>query len=291
MTKKSGGMFFEKMARPSDGNFFRDMGGRDDATFHQKTAMTDAGPKPAEPIALPQAQSNMSADPMVGASKGNMFGSGKGLDKNEGDAKRLARLLGNAKTAAADPTDWEGGQDVPTGFHRPTKEQPRALEDGGTRFQSSDTDGAVLDGLVEGGTMRMRQGTGHQMGKHASASTQRFMGTSYGLNKTAEKDMKYDPEYRAKAEEAAKKSGNYLGNLGSKTGKSGQKFVGKIGETVDKTLQSAAGSPAAVGIGGIMAAILAKRGLGRVAKGAARLAGGKAVAKPGLLTKVKKYLG
>jgi len=288
MTKKSGGMFFEKMARPQDGNFFRDMSGRDDAKFHQKTAQSNGAGGAAK--AADNAQTNIAgpapqAAPAPGANAGN-YGAGEGISdkkKKGSDSERLALLLRSAadkddkkestdkdeKTASAAPSDWDGA-DLATGFHRATREQPEPLEAGGERFHDTDGNGSEYrgqgsrtHGVVEGGSMRKRQGTGHQMGKHASASPARFLGTSF--NKTAEPDMKYDKDY------AKRLGGNVSGTV--------RKTLSQAGQTAGKALEEGSKSPIAVGIAALLAAKLGMRGI----KGAAGLAGLKRKAPAGLI--------
>jgi hypothetical protein len=285
MIKQADGMFFEKMARPQEGNFFRDMRGRDDASFHQKTAQ-GTGASGAQ-AAVNTAQSNIAgpapqAAQSPGASSGN-FGSGEGLGekKKKSESERLALLLSSAsgkdgekeskdkdeKTASAAPSDWDGA-DLATGFHRATKEQPEALEPGGERFHSSvgngsqyRGEGSRTHGLVEGGSMRKRQGTGHQMGKHASAAPPRFMGTSF--NKTAMK--------------ITEKS-TWDKSLGQAKD-TAQKTLSQAGETAGKALDAGSKSPLAVGIAALLAAKLGMRGL----KGVGRLAGVKRKAPASLI--------
>lgn len=291
MTKQSNGMFFEKMARPQDGNFFRDMRGRDDATFHQKTAMNGSGAAGAASAAN-TAETNIVGSPSAGpapspgASSGN-FGSGEGIKgkKDETEAQRLARLLESAsskkdskdkdeKTASAAPSDWDGA-DLATGFHRATKEQPEALEAGGDRFHSSNGNGAeyrgagsATHGLVEGGSMRVRQGTGGQK-KHASAQhgTPRFLGTSYNMSKTAMKITEKSTWDKSLAQ---------AGNTAKKT-------LSQAGETAGKALDEGSKSPIAVGIAALLAAKLGMRGLKGGARGLGRLTGVKKKVAPSLV--------
>lgn len=286
MTKQAGGMFFEKMARPQDGNYFRDMRGRNDAQFHQKTAM-NGGAAGAQQAAQ-TAETNIVGGanqpaPSPGASAGN-FGSGQGLKgkKDESDSERLAKLLSAAKDkkdskddgekkASASPSDWAGA-DLPTGFHRPTKEQPEGLEPGGDRFHSSAGNGAEYrgagsrtHGLVEGGSMRKRQGTGHQMGKHASAEMPRFLGTSYNMSKSAAPMKITDKDTWERSK--------------SQAGDTIKRTLGQAGETAGKTLDAASKSPVALGIAALLAAKMGGRGL----KGIAGMAGLKRKAPPSLI--------
>jgi hypothetical protein len=208
------GMFFQKRAQSKKGRFFRDQAGRDDAAFHEKTAMFPgrAGTTGQMGIAgTGQAMGGMGGGGM--GMGGGMYGTGEGDKKSESTKKRetdeekLLRLLAAAgkgeerpakaddedkpekeeepepeKTAQKVPSDWDADSGLPTGFHRPAYEQPEALEEGGERFHSTEAKGPDF-GVGEGLQDTTRQaklkkppGTGHQMGKHASL---RYLGTSF----------------------------------------------------------------------------------------------------------------
>ena len=266
MTKKSSGMFFKEASQSQDGHFFRDAPGRDKANFYEKTAQEE------EEMGMGRVPSgggmNVSPPGMQSSGKGvggGMYGSGEGA-KAKGGKERKADE-GEDKTAALSPSDWDNSGDIPTGFHRPTTEQPEALEPGGDRFHDSDAPSPEYGtgGLVEGGTLNLRQGTGHQMGKNAN--DQRFLGTSYGLDKEAKSIISSIEDY--------------AGPTAAKAGRSVQQAARTAGRTADKALQSAAGSPAAMGIAALLAARFGIRGVGKIGRGALRAAGRKP--KPGLV--------
>ena len=281
MTKKSSGMFFKEASRPQEGHFFRDMQGREGGQFHQKTAMTAPTPDTTDVSNTETSMSASSTDGVGGMGSagkgmgGGMYGSGKGVKKkDESEAERLAKLL---KKASATPSDWDNNDEQPTGFHRPSKSQPEALEPGGDRFFSSDAPGPSfgvgqgVHGLVEGGTMSVRQGTGHQMGKHASE--QRFLGTSFGIAKQAKiTDRK---EY----EGARGYTDSVIGEAGKSLGEAGHIAA----NTADKAVKGIAGSPAAMGIAALLAARMGLKGVKGLGKGALRAAGHKPKASAGLV--------
>ena len=253
MSAKPSGLFFGKSAKPRAGRFFRDLPGRDDATFHEKTAMDDA------PTATPVvgSASNISPGGMVAGGEGvggGMYGTGK--------PKKAAPT----KTASKTPSDWDADSGLPTGFHRPAREQPEALESGGERFHSSEARApnfgaeSSRHGLVEGGSMKMPATAGSQMGKHAAI---RFLGTVYS-EKTA-----------ASAEEYTSRAQNYAGARAGEAKKSlstfGRGLAGKADEAVKGITQSPTTSA-------IAALVLGKMGLGAgkgVGRGASRMVGRK----------------
>lgn len=258
----SDGMFFQKSARARGGNFFRDLPGRADATFHEKTAMaadSPDGPKPppiganpAATTATPPIQQGKEGEEMGGG----MYGTGSGTKKK----------------AAAAPSDWDADVGIPTGFHRPATEQPEALETGGERFHSTEAKAignTQRHGLVEGGSMHAGGLTGHQMGKHASA---RFLGTSF--NKTA---MNY-----TKAEDYAKPAGGYASDRLSEAGESMKTLGKELGGHADKAVRGITSSPVATGIAALVAAKLGMGAIKGVGRGAARLVGRKKAPPPSL---------
>ena len=277
MTKQAKGMFFEKSARSNSGHFFRDAKGRDDATFYQKTAMetekASVGASGA-PMGGFGSKGEGIGEQTAGAGAG-MYGSGKGLDEKKGketEAQRLEKLLAKVsdkkdkdeKNASAAPSDWDAGEGLPTGFHRPTDTQPEDLEPGGERFHETDPSGpefgagvSMSNGLVEGGAMRVRQGSGAV--KHASV-TPRFMGTSYGIDKQAMKITDRSTWERS----------------GDQAKKTGKRVLRQAGETAGKALDKASKSPVALGIGALLAARFGMRGVKGLSRGAMRMAGRKA---------------
>lgn len=268
-TASADGLFFEKRSQPEKGNFFRDMSGRDDGTFHEKSAQAN----------YPQGVIPRGAGVNVSPPGAAMFGSGGGLgeappkvEKTEevetsatgapiggsgqkgegmGGGMYLGTGKGVKKQAARTPSDWDADSGLPTGFHRPAEEQPEALEAGGDRFHNSQTKGpdygvgeGISHGLVEGGSLRVKGTSGGQIGKHASP---RFLGTSYGLDKTAK---------------------SWGEERGSEFKRSLEKGVSGAGEAASEGVKSITRSPAA----SIVAAmLLAKMGL-KGAKGAGRVA-------------------
>lgn len=249
------GMFFQKAAQPRGGRFFRDLPGRDDATFHQKmaeAAKDDPSTKPAKPSEPAGASPAVTPGGMDSGGEeagGGMYGTGQPKKK------------GAVKCAGAAPSDWDADSGLPTGFHRPAKEQPAPLEAGGERFHSSEarapSHGApgAKHGLVEGGSMSLRATSSSQMGKHASPQ---FLGTSFGIEKSA-----------ASAEEYANRASNYIGDRGSEfkknVGIAARGAAGKADEAVKAITSSPQGSA-------IAALVLGKMGLG-LAGGATRRVG------------------
>lgn len=268
MPKKPTGMFFKEASSPQEGHFFRDMRGRDDAKFHQKTAM-NVSPG-SKPVSVGATGAPMSGQGFGGAGMGStgggvgggMYGSGEGVKKEDDKKNAKKTKADEEKTAALTPSDWDPGSDVPTGFHRPTKEQPESLEPGGDRFHDSDAPSpeygageGFMHGLSEGGSMTIRQGTGHNMGKHAS---QRFMGTAFG-----------------KSAASYSSAEDYVGKAGSRGAESLKSGAKQVGKAADKAVQAATGSPAAMGIAALIAARMGIKGAKGLAGGVGRLAGRK----------------
>jgi len=270
MTTKPTGMFFKEASSPQEGHFFRDMRGRDDAKFHQKTAMN--GSPGSSSVSVGATGAPMSGQGFGGAGMGStgggvgggMYGHGDGVKKEkETDAKRLKKLLKNkSEEKTASPSEWNPVGETPTGFHRPTKEQPDSLEFGGDRFHDSDAPSpeygageGFMHGLTEGGSMSIRQGTGHQMGKHA---TPRFMGTAFG-----------------KSAASYSSAEDYVGKAADRGASSLRTGVKDVGKAADKAVQAATGSPAAMGIAALIAARMGIKGAKGLGKGVGRLAGRK----------------
>jgi hypothetical protein len=321
MTDKtaSEGLFFEKRSQSRSGRFFRDLPGRDDATFHEKAAFTsyppgtipsgggiNVSPKMGTGTG-DTTESSSTTDLNIGATggpvggmgqkgegmSGGMYGTGEGdeekkssegnkalqsevdrlqalLEAAAGGAERKASSGDEEKTAGKTPDDWDADSSLPTGFHRPANEQPEALEPGGERFHSTTAKGPA-HGLIEGGSLHMRQGTGHQMGKHASAAAAppRFLGTSFALQKTAA-DMKYDPRYGENAS-------NYAGQRWEEAKKSLGEAGSWAGEKADEGVKAITRSPAATVLA---AALLGKAGFGALRGLGRRVARGGRVAPP-----------
>lgn len=283
----SEGLFFEKRSQPRKGHFFRDMGGRDDAKFHEKSAMTSYSPGQIpsggganvapkmgtgngkvdlKQTGSPDSLSNKSES---GQSAGGVGVYGTGSGKQASEIDRLQDLLANAaggkeKTAARAPSDYDSDSGMPTGFHRPASKQPEALEDGGERFHSQSN--GPSRGLVEGGKMNLAKGTGQNMGKHASAAptVARFMGTSYGMNKSAAKS---ESEY----EKSLRGAGSYTRGKGDQALDSLKRGGRQAGKALDEGIDAVTKSPAAMGIGALL---LGRAGLGG-AKRLGRLALGR----------------
>jgi hypothetical protein len=211
-----------------------------------------------------------------------MYGTGKPSSKS--DASRLKALLAKAgpgstrsavKVAAPAPSDWDSDASLPTGFHRPARSQPEALESGGERFFATDAKSADhgsgasrTHGLVEGGGMSVRATSTHQMGKHASmrATPHRFMGTSFSKE--------------ALDADAAR---NYAGERG-------EEFKDSLGKAYD-TVKSHAGegvkaitkSPWGAALATLVAGKVGLGALKSGGRGLARLAGRKPKVQQGML--------
>lgn len=254
------GMFFQKAAQPRGGRFFRDLAGRDDATFHQKmaeaaAAKDDPSAKPAKPSEPAGASPAVTPGGMATGGEeagGGMYGTGQPKKKSP------------AKCASAAPSDWDADSGLPTGFHRPAKEQPEPLEAGGERFHDSEARAPSLGapgakhGLVEGGSMSLRATSSPQMGKHASP---RFLGTSFGIEKSA-----------ASAEEYANRASDYVSARGGEFKKNVGIAARGLGGKADEAVKSITSSPQG---SAIAALVLGRMGMG-VMGGAARKVVGRA---------------
>lgn len=288
MKKQATGLFFDKMARPQEGRFFRDLAGRDDGNFMDKQSMIT--PSTTVPGGVPSG---------AGINVSPRMGTGPGANKSQTDKPATEKLNIGAtggpvggmgergegmsggmygtgtKTAGKTPTDWDADSGLPTGFHRATREQPEPVEAGGDRFHSTETTNppfggnkGVRHGLTETGGMTVAAGENHQIGKHASAAPPRFLGTSFGLSKTAAID-----NYGRKAE-------SYAGEISEMAGKSLREAGRKALDTGDRAVRAVAGSPAAMGIAALLAARFGLRGLKGVGRTAARLAKGRRAMPP-----------
>ena len=181
------------------------------------------------------------------------------------------------KTSSASPSSWDADSGMPTGFHRPAREQPEPLEEGGERFHSTESNSVVppsnrqRHGVVEGGSMTVRATSSPQMGKHASVS--RFMGTSYGIEKSA---YDSDPSYYRDAPKKGPDTGSWAGDRASEFKGSIGKAVGGAGSALGEGIKSITTSPAAATIATLIAAKMGLGGAKRLLRGAR---GTKALAK------------
>jgi len=210
----SKGLFFEKRGGTSkEGRFFRDLPGRVGADFH-KSAMFDTGGMPS---------------PDMGAGEGLEAPKVKKLldyeKKEHGHVPTVAEEKAEKK-ASPDPT-FLYDEPVSDGLHRPARTQPEALEDGGTRFQSSEADYGTGRGFHHGtnetGTMRMNVREGSQMGKQASVLP-RFLGTTF--EKSAFKLTKAD------LEETGKEVGGHVADAASKVRDVAAEYAPKAGRAI-----------------------------------------------------------
>lgn len=178
-----------------------------------------------------------------------------------------------AKKSSASPTDWDPDIALPVGFHRPAHEQPEALEEGGERFHSTESNSVVPSsnrqrhGLVEGGNMTLRATSSPQMGKHASVA--RFLGTSFGIEKSA---WDSEPDYYKKKPES---SGSWIGDRAGEFTSSLRKATGGAGKEVGEGVKSITTSPLAAVVA---TAIAARLGYGGLRRGVRALRGTKTVA-------------
>ncbi|MBP9824081.1 MAG: hypothetical protein KBF21_07655 [Thermoanaerobaculia bacterium] len=251
--KRAGaGLFFQKAAKPRGGRFFRDLPGRDDATFHAKTAAAGDAGDDAPPPMPDMGEANDAGE----EGGGGMYGTGK----------PKAKKASPVKVAGAAPSDWAVDEGLPTGFHRPAKEQPEALEAGGERFHDSRarlpeySAPTTRHGLVEGGAMALPGTASSQMGKHASM---RYLGTAYS-EKTA-----------ASAEEYASRAGDYIGDRASEAKTNLGVGLRELAGKADEGLKSVTRSPMGAGVAALVLGHLGMRGLKGAAGGAKRLIGRK----------------
>lgn len=277
----SNGMFFEKRAKPKRGRFFRDLEGRDDGTFHEKSAML--GPKaPSQTMKITPTGGAMGGAGQGGAGMGandtgmggGMYGTGDGEKSDdtkgrEADEDRLQRLLDGAskgkerpakggeeddkeekdkeKTASLVPSDWDADSGIPTGFHRPASNQPEALEPGAERFHSTDAKGPDY-GVGEGLQDSLTAGRGLKM-KATSGhqmgkhATPRFLGTSFAKE--------------AYVSERA-------GEMGSSAKRGGKSLLNKADEGVRKVTSSAPLSIAALVGMGLLGRKLGRKGFAKL---------------------------
>lgn len=178
------GMFFEKRAKPRAGRFFRDMAGRDDANFHQKTAMGSFGNYGggAVNVSTPMygggtgkigAKNQMSITGTGGAMGGSSGYRGEGIGDQGQGGGQYGTGRGQKKMARVQASNPENESGLPTGFHRPAYAQPEALEAGGERFHSTQAEpaqygvGTGMQTSLPQGRMRMNPTHSGQMGKNA----------------------------------------------------------------------------------------------------------------------------
>jgi len=188
----SNGKFFEKRAKAHGGRFLRDLPGRDDGNFY-KAADFGYG----QGIGA-STSGQMGGSFGVGATAsggGGQYGTGTGNGKrpklpakNSQVAKDAVTIMPNGTGKGAEKKAEVQDQHEGHGWHRPTDEQPRALDPSGSRFLqdnhgATDANANVQSGLA-GSRMKMRPSASPQMGKHASL---RFMGT--GFEKRAERGI------------------------------------------------------------------------------------------------------
>lgn len=290
----SDGMFFQKRAQPREGgHFFRDLPGRATGSFNKSAnEMMGYDDQPA----MPNMNMTPPPEPDPGEMGGGMYGTGeppKEESKTQKETQRLLALLGTAgpgttrsatKVASATPSDWENDASLPTGFHRPAKEQPESLETGGDRFFStlakspeSGSPPGIRHGVREGGSMQMGATSSPQMGKHAGVQ---FYGTSF--------DKLADGSDSSFTEEGAKRrfseAGGTLRTLGQ-----------DITDKADEGIKTITKSPAAMGVAALLGGKLLMRGGRGLARGTARMFGRKPVPKPGIVAQgigsLKRLIG
>lgn len=266
----------------NSGRFFRDLSGRDDGMFMGKMAeQPGLAGAPGSAVGQPKPASQPLNIGATGAPIGGSGGQGAGIGGG-----MYGTGTGVNKAASMAPSDWDTGSGMATGFHRPAKEQPEALEEGGERFHSTESNSVVpasdrqRHGLFEGGAgMVVRATASPQMGKHASVS--RFLGTSF------EKRAFYESAPAAKGSPGVRgfvsdRAGEFVDSLG-RAGKA----VTEMGGGGVKSITT---SPAA----SVAAALIAlKLGHGAGKKGLVKLLPkAKPVAKPlGLVGKVMAGAG
>lgn len=171
---------------------------------------------------------------------------------------------------------------LPTGFHRPTREQPEDLEAGGERFHSTEAQPAdfgagkgLAHAMTEGGRVHVGANASGQMGKHAAP---RFLGTSM----------------EKRAYPHAEDVGDYAGSRFDEFKDSAKKGLSAAGDLADQGVKKITRSPVAAliaaGLAGKFIGGGLRRGAGAIG-GMFRRGGGKAVSKSGgLIAGVKKYL-
>jgi hypothetical protein len=275
--KIAGGMFFQKAAQPRAGHFFRDLPGRSDAKFHEKSAGDDDGGDASDD------DMQMNSTPEAGGDAGGgMYGTGEPLPvkpRPRPSIKSMLNIAGPGKTrpavkvASASPSDWEADMGLPTGFHRPTKEQPEGLESGGERFHSTlakapdfNPGPSVRHGLVEGGSMKLPATASPQMGKHAAP---RFLGTSFAKHALDDQDV----------DDAKSYAKDRLGELGNSLKGGGR----DLAQSADSAIKSVTRSPMGAMLATAVAAHLGMGALKGVGRGVGRALGRKPKPAVGLI--------
>lgn len=307
MKDRPTGRFFEKGAKAAGGHFFRDYPGRSDGSFHEKTAIYSYAPGqipngggavvgPSFGTGKGKGKSKakskygtgdgepdgagddlkINAPPEAGEEAGGgMYGTGGGRNV---PLRSLLNIVGPGRTrpavkvSSAAPSDWEDGEGIPTGFHRPAEKQPEPLEAGGDRFFATDAKPAAYGagpetrhGLVEGGSMRMRSTSGPQMGKHASADPQRFLGTSFAKTALSTED-----------------ASDWASQRGSEFGSSLRRFGDTVASKGGEAVKSITQSPGASAVAALVAAKLGVGALRRGGRGVGRLIGRRPKAAPSI---------
>lgn len=153
---------------------------------------------------------------------------------------------------------------ISTGFHRPAKEQPEALEAGGDRFHasnvlptSSGTDG-IKHGVNEGGSLSVDSSTNPSMKKTACP---RFLGTGFAKEAYSMDDAKSD------ASNAASSAGDFAKEQGGQLLDSAKEGVSTLGGAAKDAVGSIAKNKwAALVAAGLGARALA-HGAGRAVRG------------------------
>jgi len=227
--KNASGLFFEKRAQSSSGKFFSQMPGRETGEFFGKQATTALPqPSPTTPSKPPVDKIN------IGATGGPTGGQGY---RGEGMSGGMYGCGTGEKTASRTPNEWSHETDLPNGFHRPAKDQPEDLEAGGERFFDSEVEGpsyrssdGMRHGVKEGGSMHMRPGSGHQIGKHASQAP-RFLGTSFA------KEAGYGSEFKSSL---GKAKDEFVSSLGKAKEEAGEEASGALHSITKSPLAAAA---------------------------------------------------
>jgi hypothetical protein len=189
---------------------------------------------------------------------------------------RRASMRDLAKQSAAAPSDWENEIGIPTGYHRPTHDQPEGLEAGGERWFSTTAKPAeqgsqpsIRHGLREGGSLHTSATNSPQMGKHASL---RFLGTSFNKQALAGDDDGPSTFSEEGARNLGSNVKNSLGELGT-----------RALSAADSGIKSLSKSPAAMGVAALLGGKALLHGGKSVVRGTARALGHVPVAKPGII--------
>jgi len=173
------------------------------------------------------------------------------------------------KSATPDPTFlWD--EPIADGYHRPTHQQPEALEHGGERFHASDADYGTGTSFMHSVVERpAERPAGSRMRKHAAAP--RFGGTSFEKAAFSLDKLK---DAGGQALEAGKDIGGKVLDRAARFGGQAVDTLkgsgGGVGESLEGALDSASRSPlgAAAMLGG--AGIIGAKAVGGAARGAAR---------------------